>query len=323
MNNGEIATGLGVAGLLAMIMMKNPNAIKSLVDRKSLGKATRKESAIRAVKPFTHIHTNVSPPIGYNLAGQVAGYKTVAKHPIKSFKQVVMKGEPLWQDPTLRKHHWPNLLKVQTPKHRETYERMGAKWMYDNINARQPIYRPAFRLKTQKNLKEFDDIYIKNPDGTMSFNPKNPKGAAYLKTPKGAKYPDGKPVTPRGIHDIAKQKDKLRKLFPGDTSMLEGGGGYVPYHHIVGGFADDVMIQGKRHWEDVWNVSLNKSDKLREAELLRNVWKQAKTKRKLGVIPTANKEDLTELATLQGRKAWDYIMDPVTLRGKINPEDLL
>ena len=310
--NEDYAGVLAVGGLMAAMLMKDASAIKMLMNKGAVGKATRHAAKMQNVsKPIGRIHTNVSSPIGYNINNQLGPYKTVIKHPYQAGKSLI-KDEPIWNNPALQKEYLADWRK-RLNKERKAAGLGPLKMKDDEIikrmNERQPVYRPAFWLETQKDLKYTDKIYRKNPKG-YSFNRSDPVGKS--------KYDE----------TIAIVKDRES----GKPQTISH------KHSIMAGFNKDVVIDGKRMYEDVWDVALNPSEKVERTRMWKDFWRNIRTgkpdttfnefnryvpSKTLKERANDSKMLLSNLARLEARNLFSKVMDPVTLRGVMNPQDLL
>ncbi len=299
-----------MGGILAAVALRNKNAISLMLAKDGAGTATRHAAKMHNVaKPVGRVHTNVSAPIGYNISNQLGPYKSVIKNPIQAGKSIV-KDEPIWMNPAIQKEYLRDWRK-RVNKERKALGRgpinMSDEEIIKRMNERQPIHRPSFWLDTQESLKGFDSTYRKNKAG-YSFNRSDPTGKA--------KYDE--------VVNIVKRRDA--------TNTKQG------YHSVMGGFKDDLYIDGKRMYEDVWDVALNPNEVKTRKDMWKQLWHNVKTGK-----PNMNdnkfnqhlpnltvkeridesKDLLIQLARLESRNLYSKITDPVTLRGVINEKDLL
>ena len=324
MDSSDAATALAFGGLLAAVSMNKATAISMLLNKGGVGKATRQVARIHAAQPLTRIHTNVAPPMSYSLGGQVKPYSTFLKNPIESIKSAVIKDEPLWMNAKIGRQHTQraaDALRKGVPKGKKAPVKLSklkdkeADELQNRWNEMQTLHRAGFFLPTQKSINVVDDIYRKNKSG-YSFNRSNKRG--------------------KELYDQAVTITN-RKTVKNSKDIKD-----VGYHDVMGGFNSDVYIDNKRMYEDVWDFALNKSDKVERRKLYKDLWRHVKSGRRSdenyhwfakghpATQPLSIKERterigeiLPSLAKMEVRNLIGLVSHPATVRGVMNPQDLL
>ncbi len=206
---GLVAMGLTGAGVLGALLARNPKLLTNAINKTKSG---TKKATQKVIGPWM---TYVQPPGSYTLSGQVGAATKALRHPLATARSIRSQ-TPIWDSdehiytlaikgpkgyaeggllgllPRIDK----NIIKKSNLRDKVMDDTTGfGKYISGKnteekirrLNHRLPLWRRGWGQKPLPKghrLEKFEDLYISNPDGTMSFNPANAQGKKYIQETK-------------------------------------------------------------------------------------------------------------------------------------------